>query len=255
MQIYQQRAERVNLERLVSRVGFSTPLDRSEHLEILKLWRTAERTPANSVLDCAGSIQLITSGWAGWMRQTPRNKPLIFLFLMPGDFIIPGLADAGCCELISLNPMRCVDATPLLNNGSALTPRTGSMIADSGRYYRLLLIDHMTRLAIGCTTQAVAHLLNEFYLRSQRSGACLDGRFSLPIGQRVLGRALGRSSVQINKVIRQLQVDGVLRIGYDWVEVLKPAELEARAGFAHNIAYSSEPRILMPISELEPAAG
>lgn len=235
MQIYQQRAERENLERLVSRAGFDQPLDPVEHCEILKLWRTARRNPANVRLECGSNIHLITSGWAGWVRQAGYGKTPIFLFLMPGDFIVPGLSGAGCCELVSLTPLRSVDASPLIGAGASQTPRSASIIDQSGPYYRRLLVDHMTRLAIGCTTQAVAHLLHEFYLRSERAGACIQGRFGLPIGQRILGRSLGRSAVQINKVIRGLQAGGIIRVGYDWIEVLDPTALERLAGFPHGI--------------------
>lgn len=248
MQIYQQRAERDNLERLISRAAFDEPVDRAEQCEILKLWRTAHQMSANCVLDSDPTIRLITSGWAGWVRHTAQGKRPIFLFLMPGDFIIRGLSEAGCCDLVSLTPLRFVDATSLLDDGAS-TPRTGSMINQSGRYYRLLLIDHMTRLAIGCTTQAVAHLLHEFYLRSQHAGACFGGRFSLPIGQRVIGRALGRSAVQVNKVIRQLQASQVLRVGYDWVEVLDAPALERQAGFSHSFSASAGPVATPPVAD------
>lgn len=234
MQIYQQRAERENLERLISRASFDSPVEPSERYEIRELWRTAQRTPANTLLPSDGSVRLITSGWAGWARYTGQSKNPIFLFLMPGDFIIPGLYDAGCCQLVALTPICCVDAASLRGNATGLTPRAASMINQSGLYYRGLLIDHMTRLATGSTLQAVAHLLHEFYVRSTRAGACAGGRFHLPIGQRVLGRSLGRSSVQINKVVRRLQGSRVLSIGYDWVDVLDPEGLEQFSGFPHT---------------------
>lgn len=249
MQIYQQRAEREKLERLISRAGFDEPISRPEQCEILKLWRTAHQVPANRALGSDRTLRLITSGWAGWVRYPGQGKRLIFLFLMPGDFIIPGLFDTECCELVSLTTLRSVDATPLLDNGASLTPRAGSMIGQSGRYYRLLLIDHLTRLAIGGTTQAVAHLLHEFYIRSIRAGACVTGRFTLPIGQRVMGSALGRSSVQINKVIRQFQAEGVLRVGYDWIEVLDAKELERHAGFSHSFVLAAGPIATLPVPD------
>ena len=43
---------------------------------------------------------------------------------------------------------------------------------------------------------------------------------NLKIGQRVLAAALGRSTVQVNKVISKFQTDGLIRVGYDWIEVV-----------------------------------
>lgn len=177
---------------------------------------------------------MISSGWAGWLRYADDGRKLIFLFLMPGDFIGPGLFEPGCCELVSLSPLRTVDASPLYDVDAG-DLKTAAIIAESSRYYRLLLFDHLTRLTSGCTTRSMANLLTEFHARSIEAGMCDNGRFSLPIGQRVLGRALGRSTVQINKIINQFQVNGFIKVGYDWVEMLLPEKLHAMAGLAHSI--------------------
>ena len=224
LKIHQQRAERGSLERLVrSMTDGST--DVIEQATILGLWRSARRDPANTVLSAIDGVRLITNGWAGWLRYADDGQRLIFLFLLPGDFIVPSLFEPGCCEVVSLTPLRTVSASPLMQEGPTTTPKSAAMIARSGRDYRLLLIDHLTRLTTGCTTRSVANLLTEFYERSLRAGWCENGRFGLPIGQRVLARSLGRSTVQINKIINQFQADGLLKIGYDWVDVLQPEAL------------------------------
>lgn len=233
LQIHQQRAERGNLERLVRSIT-EGPADGIEQATILGLWRSARHDPANTVLDASNGVRLITSGWVGWVRYADDGQRLIFLFLMPGDFIVTSLFEPGCCDVVTLTPLRTVDASPLMQEGATTTPKSAAMIARSGRDYRLLLVDHLTRLTNGSTTRSVAHLLNEFYERSVRAGWCENGRFNLPIGQRVLARSLGRSTVQINKIINKFQADGVLRVGYDWVEVLQPDALRTAAGITHS---------------------
>lgn len=54
---------------------------------------------------------------------------------------------------------------------------------------------------IGSTTSSIALLLTEFHERLLRSGACVDGKFNFPIGQRMLAAALSRSAFQVNKVV------------------------------------------------------
>jgi CRP-like cAMP-binding protein len=244
LQIHQQRGERGNLERFVRSIQDGPP-DGPELATILGLWRTTRHDPANAVLSAADGVRLITSGWAGWLRYANDGKRLIFLFLMPGDFIVPSLFEPGCCEVASLTPLRTVDASTLTGESSSLTPKSAAMIARSGRDYRLLLVDHLTRLTIGCTARSVAHLLNEFHERSVRAGWCENGRFSLPIGQRVLARSLGRSTVQINKIINQFQADGLIKVGYDWVDVLKPEALREAAGVTHSVRSPSLPNIYL----------
>ena len=194
MQIHQQRADRPNLERLVAKAQFAGPVADTEVATIRGLWRSMRHDSSNKVLSATDGPRLITSGWAGWLRYGEAGRRQIFLFMMPGDFIVPGLFELEACDLVSLTPLRTVDATPLVDADATITSRTGALIADSCRYYRILLLDHLTRLTLGCTTSAVAHLLTEFHTRSLRSGGCTDGRFSLPIGQRVL--AFSRSRVR-----------------------------------------------------------
>jgi len=228
--IHQQRAERANLQQLIDRTTFGEPFTSVEQVAIQGLWRTARHHPSNSRIDPDEGIRLITSGWAGWLRCAANGRRLIFLFLMPGDYIIPGLLDVPECALISLTPMRTVDASALAQIGSTATPKSSAMIQRSGLRYRHLLLDHMTRLTLGSTTSSLALLLLEFQERSLRSGVCVDGRFSLPIGQRMLASALGRSTVQVNKVISKFQTDGLIRVGYDWLEVVDPAGLQSLTG-------------------------
>lgn len=228
LQIHHQRAERANLRRLVDRVIYDSPMARAEEASILGLWRSARHYAAGSKIESSEGVQLITSGWAAWMRHGGDGRRLIFLFLIPGDFIVPGLFGVEGCDLVSLTPLRAVNAGSLADEEGA--PQSSAMIARSGRDYQLLLLDHLTRLTMGSTTSSVANLLSEFHKRSIRSGASAKGRFSFPIGQRVLASALGRSPVQVNKVMSQFQAAGLITVGYDWIDMLEPERLALLTG-------------------------
>lgn len=241
MDLHQLRRERVNLQKFLSGSLFSEPLSAAEQATILSLWRSARHLPANKNIEASEGVQLITSGWAGWLRYAQDGRRLIFLFLMPGDFIVPSLFTPESCDLVSLTPMRTVDASDLVSGARPDLSQIATLIADSGRYYRSLLIDHMTRLTSGSTTRGVAHLLSEFYLRSIRAGTIEDQRFSLPVGQRTLARALGRSPVQINKVINQFQAGGLLKVGYDWVEMRDPTALQTLSGLTSSLTRQPSP--------------
>ena len=261
MQIHQQREERVRLQQFVERSVFRDTLSDAEEAVILGLWRTARHHPSNSRIEAGEGVRLITSGWAGWLRCADDGRRLIFLFLMPGDFIVPGLFTVRNCDLVSLTPVRTVDASALIQDGGAVSPKSSQMIHASGLRYRHLLLDHMTRLMVGSTTSSIALLLTEFHERSLRSGACIDGRFSLPIGQRMLAAALGRSAVQVNKVISKLQTDGLVRVGYDWIEVIAPDALRSLSGLTElrggNVEDEGEPEngILHPAYGIDQSTG
>ena len=127
-----------------------------------------------------------------------------------------------------------------------MCPQISQIIQDSGQRYRGLLLDHLTRLLTGATTTGVSLMLSEFHDRSVRSGACVAGKFSMPIGQRMLAAALGRSAVQVNKVISRLQADGLIRVGYDWIEVIDPVRLRSLSGTTANDAAAAVTSALWP---------
>ncbi len=234
LQIHQQRAERANLLRFIDGSQFGEPLTGAEGHAIQGLWRTAQHYRANSRIEPDDTISLITSGWAGWIRCAADGRRLIYLFLLPGDYIVPSLFSVYNCDLICLTPMRAVDASKLAEIGSTNSPQSTAIIKHSARRYRHLMLEHMTRLMLGSTTSSVASLLTEFHNRSLRSGACAEGRFSFPIGQRMLASALGRSPVQVNKVMCQFQEDGLIRVGFNWLEVTEPEKLQALSGLVRD---------------------
>ncbi|GAC1577272.1 MAG: hypothetical protein NVS3B5_09320 [Sphingomicrobium sp.] len=231
MQIHQQRAELINLQRLVDGAIYEAPMTRAEEALVLGLWRSACHYAAGSKIESSRGVQLITSGWAAWMRYGADGRRLIFLFLIPGDFIVPELFGIEGCDLVALMAIRTVDAGSLTDEETG-APQSSAIIARSGRNYQLLLLDHLTRLTMGSTTSSLANLLSEFHQRSIRSGASVGGRFSFPIGQRVLACALGRSAVQINKVMSHFQAKKLIRVGYDWIDMLEPEKLASYTGLA-----------------------
>jgi hypothetical protein len=46
----------------------------------------------------------------------------------------------------------------------------------------------------------------------------------------MLAASLGRSTVQVNKVLSKFQADGLIRVGYDWLEIVDPIGLQSLSG-------------------------
>jgi CRP-like cAMP-binding protein len=246
MDIHQLRAERENLRRLLDGGLFGSAPAADEVAAVMDLWRSAEHHPVNTKIDGLSGIRLITSGWAGWLRCTNEGRRFIYLFLMPGDFVIPSMLSIQECSLMSLTPVRTVDASALLSQDALSSSPSLELIKGSGSRYRHLLLDHMTRLMMGSTRSSIALLLIEFHNRALRAGATVGSRFNLPIGQRTIAAAIGRSTVQVNKVLSQFQAEGLIRVGYDWVEMIEPEKLQALSGLApvEDIP-ELQPRLLM----------
>ena len=224
MDVRAQRQERANLSHFIARLALD---DAAEHeiAAIHSIWRSAEtHRMGASIPRVPGGVRVITNGWVGWARTLAGGRRVIFLFLTPGDLIPPGIGQVGNCDLACLTSVRTMDAQPILDYAA---PKATAAILGCGLAHRMRLVDHMTRLTIGCTESSLAHLLLELHDRLRTS----DGeRFSLPIGQRVIAQSLGRSTVQINKSFRGLRDRGLIEYDHNWAQVLNRSEMQALGG-------------------------
>lgn len=77
----------------------------------------------------------------------------------------------------------------------------------------------------------IAHLLCEIWFRLKSVGVSHDYIFDLPLTQGDLGDATGLSVVHVNRTIRQLRQDGLMRMSKCRVQVLDWQRLTEVAEF------------------------
>jgi hypothetical protein len=213
-----QRQERPHLDCVLRRLKLGAD-DAGEIAAIRGLWRTAEQHRSATTVRLTGP-RIITSGWAAWCRTTSDQRRVIFLFLMPGDVITPAVGGgSNDCDLIAVTRLCSVDAAGLTAVGPYPAPTARAWIDNADQDYRSRLLDHLAWLNDGSALRNLARLVLELHDRSHDSGRCVDGRFDLPIGQRVLAQALGLSAVQVNKVLQQLREAGMVSAERGWLRI------------------------------------
>jgi hypothetical protein len=216
--VREQRMERPHLDCVLHRLKLGETRDAAEVATIRGLWRTAEQRVSGTVVRAAAP-RIITSGWAAWCRTTSDQRRVIFLFLMPGDVITPAIGGGSAdCDLIAVTRLCSVDATELSVTADA-APTARAWIDGADHDYRARLLDHLAWLNEGSAVRNLARLLLELHDRVHATGRCADGRFDLPIGQRVLAQALGLSVVQVNKVLQQLRDAGLVSAERGWLRI------------------------------------
>jgi hypothetical protein len=214
--VREQRLERPHLDCVLHRLKLEHGRDPAEAATIRGLWRTAEQHVSGAVVRLAAP-RIITSGWAAWCRTTSDQRRVIFLFLMPGDVITPAIGGgSNGCDLIAVTRLCSVDATDLSADAA---PAARGWIDGADHDYRARLLDHLAWLNEGSALRNLARLLLELHDRVHATGRCVEGRFDLPIGQRVLAQALGLSVVQVNKVLQQLRDAGLLSAERGWLRI------------------------------------
>jgi CRP-like cAMP-binding protein len=84
------------------------------------------------------------------------------------------------------------------------------------------------------STERVAHLMCELYLRARNIGLADGDEFALPLSQIVLADALGMTAVHINRVLKELRLSGAMALKRSSLTILNPGKLVQIAGFDEN---------------------
>jgi CRP-like cAMP-binding protein len=84
------------------------------------------------------------------------------------------------------------------------------------------------------STERVAHLMCELYLRARNIGLTTEMTFALPVSQIILADSLGMTSVHINRIFRELRLAGAMALSRGSLKIVDPNKLVRIAGFDEN---------------------
>lgn len=187
--------------------------------------------------DKPGPIFVVLDGWACRYKLLPEGTRQITSFLMPGD----------CCDLHASVLERMEHSIATLTPARvAMVPRKRmeelilTRPAITRAFWWTQLVDEDTLRAwivsMGRrdSTQRVAHLMCELYVRARNIGLTVGDHFELPLTQTTLGDALGLTPVHVNRVLRKLRLNGVMSLSGGTLVISDIAALAAVAGFDDN---------------------
>ena len=184
--------------------------------------------------DKPGQVFVMLEGWACRYKLLPEGTRQITSFLMPGD----------CCDTHAtmLDAMEHSIAT-LTPARVALVPRTvmEGLIETRpaiGRAFRWTQLVERDTLRVWIVSvgrrnalQRVAHLMCELYVRARNIGLTDGDSCGLPLTQTVIGDALGLTPIHVNRVLRQLRINGVMTLIGGNLAIADIDALVAIAGF------------------------
>jgi CRP-like cAMP-binding protein len=180
---------------------------------------------------------IIQTGWACRYRDLCGGRRQIFRFLLPGDLIGFGRA-GGTLELESvaaLTTVRAVRAQSLLAalkpSANPAQPNLARGCAMAAALEEAELVDLVVRLGRADSTQRVAHLLLNLHDRLDAVGLAARGRFSLPISRQHLADATGLGLIQLIRVLKRLEADGLIVARPGSLVILDRARLASVADY------------------------
>ena len=187
--------------------------------------------------DEPGPMFVMLEGWACRYKILPTGTRQIMAFLMPGD----------ACDLH-------IKLLAEMDHGiQALTPAVVATVSKAemealmsdhpnvaSAMYSAQLVDEgimrawIVSMGRRSSSERVAHLICELYLRARNIGLTEGEEFSLPLSQLVLADALGMTAVHINRVLKELRISGAMALKRGSVTIIDPIKLVKIAGFDEN---------------------
>ncbi|HEV2333884.1 MAG TPA: Crp/Fnr family transcriptional regulator [Stellaceae bacterium] len=183
------------------------------------------------------TVFLITEGMAIRYRILRDGQRQILNFLLPGDFagVTSCHFDAALYSIRTLtqttiSPIPLVRLIGLFDSH----PQAAAKLFWSFACESAVLAERLIAIGRHSAAERVAHLLLELLFRLQRIGLADERSFRLPLTQEMISDALGLSVPYVNRVLRQLRDDGLVRIKDQLVIIDNLEELSAFADFEHG---------------------
>jgi CRP-like cAMP-binding protein len=187
--------------------------------------------------DEPGPMFVILEGWACRYKILPTGTRQIMAFLMPGDACdlhIKLLAEMDH-GIQALTP--AVVATVSKDEMEALMcehPNVASAMYSAQLVDEGIMRAWIVSMGRRSSSERVAHLICELYLRARNIGLTEGEEFNLPLSQLVLADALGMTAVHINRVLKELRISGAMVLKRGSVTISDPIKLVKIAGFDEN---------------------
>jgi CRP-like cAMP-binding protein len=202
---------------MIRRLERRSPLSSADRQALLSLPHNVRRLSANGHVirdgDPADFCALLLSGFAFRYKITGQGGRQIISLHIASEFLdlqhsFLGVADTGVqtlteCE-VAMIPAAALQELVLANAAVGRALWMDTLIDAS------IFREWVVNVGRRDSRARVAHLLCEFSLRLEAAGMAHNHRYELPMTQEQLADAVGLTSVHVNRVLRQLEEDGLI---------------------------------------------
>lgn len=226
---------------MLQKIRRLAPAQNEDEEALKRLSRGSAKLSAGSIVsecrDSPDQIFVMESGWAVSYIVTKAGRRQIIDFLLPGDWVWPGVycsngvAVVACLTEAVVWRFRAGDWINHLRTNERL--HIGLCVGTVLNH--LLLIDRV--VALGCRSgrERILYLFWELIRRQEFVGL---GRQPpvLPLSRSVIGDALGMTDRHVSRVVKWAEEEGLIRAQRQRIEVIDRARLhEAVGGDAFSI--------------------
>ena len=176
----------------------------------------------------------LLSGWLSLSKCLPDGDVQIVDLALPGEIIEPG-SRSGSVSPVSIEALTEVSVAIIpistWEEMKCQRPDLGNVCQNIQAAAQTRVAERMLRLGRGNGAMRLTYALLELNMRLEAVGQSKDGRFRIPMNQRVLGDFVGLSSVHVCRTLGQLTNDGIVQAGgHMSIEILDIDRLAEMAG-------------------------
>jgi CRP-like cAMP-binding protein len=227
--------------RFIEKLGIFGPLSKSDVSALETATAHPEEYGKRQDLiregDRPGVVFVILEGWAIRYKILPSGTRQVLAFLMPGDCcdLHVGLLAEMDHSIQTVTPALVAtigksDMEALFNRHPAIAKSMYiSQLADEGT-----LRAWITSMGRRSSLERVAHLMCELYLRGRNIGLSAEPQLSFPVSQSLIADALGMTTVHLNRVLKELRLNGAMSLDRGKLSIEDPDKLVQIAGFDEN---------------------
>ena len=233
---------------LLAKLRARSRLDDDDAAALLALPHTLKTLPADSYLvregDRAHFTCVLLSGFAYRQKIVADGGRQIIGLQVPGDLVdlhnsMLGVADHGVQTLteatVALIPRAAIIAITLASPAIAHALWIDTLV--DGAIAREWIANIGRRSA----RARIAHMLCEFAIRLTVAGVEQGESYELPMSQEQIGDALGLTAVHVNRMIRDLEKEGLIARSKRKVTILQAVRLRTVAGFTDTYLHLNLP--------------
>jgi CRP-like cAMP-binding protein len=217
-------------EALLQRISFYADLDDEDKSKVLALKGHEKRFTRNTEVIDAGqqldSVLIVKEGWAVRYKTLDDGRRQVLNVLLPGDMfdlqvLVAAEADHSVLAVTDLETLSIKPSTlrDILTESGTLTLAFWWMQVQEEAFLREQIVRNGQQTA----RERIGHFLLELHRRVQIVKKGTRDGFRLPLTQTVLADALGLTPIHTNRVLRQLERDGLIEREKGWV-VFQDAE-------------------------------
>lgn len=162
--------------------------------------------------DRPGQVHILLEGWACRLVMLPDGRRQITAFHLPGDMLWQPMGDVRMdFSILALTPAVVVPiATGAFEAFAATHPVIAMALAMQDRVAEAVQRRWLVNLGQRSAFERIGHLFCELHHRLAAIGLAQGDGFAFPVTQVQLAEATGLTPVHVNRVLRDMRLQGLI---------------------------------------------